>query len=157
MLLLDKSIAFIRQKACFLTIKHMVLSAGNHENRPVLSNRFTFTCYLLPMTYYRIAAGASRLLSDDDKNIRRNLTIGVLELRVVNSFWSLHTFRSQREFIRYAGFKFPPSTVGYRAKTPSAPLCPFDSAAFVVSGERLLHHCQKKEAAPVRRSLLIIK
>ena len=105
MLLLDKSIAFIRQKACFLTIKRMVLSAGNHENRPILSNPFTFTCYLLPMTYYRIAAGASRLHRDDDKNFRRNLTIEAPELRVVNSFWSLHTFRSQREIIRYAGFK----------------------------------------------------
>ena len=71
MLLLDKSIAFIERKACFLSTKHMLLSTEKRKNRPVLSICFTFIYYLLPITYYLIAAGASRLRRDDDKKILR--------------------------------------------------------------------------------------
>jgi len=71
MLLLDKSIAFIERKACFLSTKHMLLSTEKRKNRLVLSILFTFTCYLRPITYYLIAAGVSRLRSDDDKKFLR--------------------------------------------------------------------------------------
>ena len=75
MLLSDKSIAFIQRKACFQTIKRMLLSAENRKKRLVLSIPFTFTGYLLPKTYYLIAAGASRWCRKDDKNFGRKLTI----------------------------------------------------------------------------------
>ena len=75
MLLLDKSIAFIAQKACFLSIKRMLLSREKREKRPILFIFFTFTCYLSPINYYLIAAGVSRWSHEDDKNFGRNLTI----------------------------------------------------------------------------------
>jgi len=84
MLLLDKSIAFIRRKACFLSMKRMLLSREKRKNRPVLSNRFTFACYLLPVTYHLIAASDSRRLLHGDRNFGRNLTIEGGKLTVIN-------------------------------------------------------------------------
>ena len=89
MLLLDKSIAFIAQKTCFLSIKRMLSSHEKRRNRPFLSVFFTFTCYLLPITYYLIAAGVSRWSHEDDKNFGRFLTIPV-------AFLQLLTFRAKR-------------------------------------------------------------
>ena len=70
MLLSHKSIEFIHRKACFLSMKRMLLLAENRKNRLVLSNNFTFACYLLPITYYLMAVSVSRLRRDDDKNFR---------------------------------------------------------------------------------------
>ena len=86
MLLSHKSIEFIHRKACFLATKRMLLSAENRKNRLVLSIYFTFTYYLLPITYYLMAVSVSRLRRDDDKNFRWILTVEALELRVVNTF-----------------------------------------------------------------------
>ena len=86
MLLSDKSNAFIHRNACFLKIKHMLLSPKNHENQPVLSICFTFTCYLVPITCYRIAPSDSRLLRKVDKNLRRILTVRHFVLTFVHSF-----------------------------------------------------------------------
>ena len=77
MLLCDKSIAFIHQKACFRAIKRMLLSREKHENCLILFIFFTFTCYLLPITYYLIAASVSRWCREDDKNFGRFLTDSV--------------------------------------------------------------------------------
>ena len=51
-------------------MKRMLLLAENRKNRLVLSNNFTFACYLLPITYYLMAVSVSRLRRDDDKNFR---------------------------------------------------------------------------------------
>ena len=89
MLLLDKSIAFIAQKACFLSIKSMLLSREKREKRPFLFIIFTFTGYLLPINYYLIAASVSRWSPEDDKKIGRFLTISI-------AFLQLLTFRAKR-------------------------------------------------------------
>ena len=70
MLLSHKSIEFIHRKTCFLSTKRMLLSAEKRKNRLVLSICFTFTYYLLPITYYLMAVSVSRLRRDDDKNFR---------------------------------------------------------------------------------------
>lgn len=89
MLLLVKSIAFIAQKACFLSIKRMLSSREKRRNRPILFIFFTFTCYLLPINYYLIAASVSRWSPEDDKKFGRFLTIPVV-------FLQLLTFRAKR-------------------------------------------------------------
>ena len=71
----------------------MLLATEKHRNRFVLSNRFTFTCYLSPIISYQIASSVSRLSCEDDKKIERNLTISaaflhLLTLRTCN-IWTL--------------------------------------------------------------------
>jgi len=89
MLLLDKSIAFIAQKTCFLSIKRMLLSREKREKLPILFIFFTFACYLSPINYYLNAASVSRWSHEDDKNFGRFLTIPV-------AFLQLLTFRAKR-------------------------------------------------------------
>ena len=142
MLLLDKGIAFIAKKACFLTIKRMLSSAENCENRLVLSIYFTFTCHLSPITYYLIAATVSRLLRKVDRIFLRNLTVaGAIShlLRPIFSPIITSIFSSITAFAppapggpclgRYAHCFYQPGggrcarAPGYRTKVPSASLC----------------------------------
>jgi hypothetical protein len=61
----------------------MLLSLEKRKNRPVLSISLTFTYYLLPVTYYPIAASDSRLCREDDRKFGRNLTIAASFLHLL--------------------------------------------------------------------------
>ena len=66
-------------------MKRMLLSLEKRKNRPVLSIYFTFTYYLLPITYYLMAASDSRRLLHGDKNFGGILTIESPPLTVLNN------------------------------------------------------------------------
>ena len=68
MLLFDKSIEFISQKACFLAIKGMLLSAENRKKTARFVNLLYFFLMIHPSNLLAERPGVSRLLLEDDKN-----------------------------------------------------------------------------------------